>query len=71
MGSLEFCRAYVITYTEHHGKKENIQFFAIADSAYGWLRIYQIAQNGNKTILGHPTGKMSEDIELIIKTAFL
>lgn len=66
MGSREFCRAYVITYTEHQGKKEHIQFFAITDSAYGWSRIYRIAQNGNRIILGHPTGKMSEDIELIM-----
>ena len=70
MGSREFCRVYVITYLEQQGKKEKIQLFAIADSSYGWLRIYQIAENGNKTILGHPTGKMSEDIELIIKAAF-
>ena len=70
MGSREFCRAYVITYTEHQGKKERIQFFAIADSAYGWLRIYRITENGDQIIVGHPTGKLSEDIELITKVAF-
>ena len=70
MGSREFCRAYVITYTECQGKKERIQFFAIADSAYRWLRIYRITENGDQIILGHPTGKMSEDIELIIQVAF-
>lgn len=70
MGSREFCRAYVITYTENQGKKQRIQFFAIADSAYGRLRIYRIAENGEQIILGHATGKLSEDIELIIRTVF-
>ena len=70
MGSREFCRAYIITYTERQGQKENIQFFAIADSAYGWLRIYRISEKGEQTIIGHPTGKLAEDIKQILTVAF-
>lgn len=70
MGSREFCRAYVITYTEKQDKQENIQFFAVADSSYGWLRIYQITESGEQVFLERASGKLSTDVEIIVKTAF-
>lgn len=70
MGSSEFCRAYVIAYSQVQGKKENVQFYAIADSAYGWLRIYRITDSGEQVFLGRATGRLSEDIQVITKAAF-
>lgn len=70
MGSSDFCRAYVIAYRQQTEKPDNIQFFAIADSSYGWLRIYRITERGEQIFLNRAAGKLSEDIEGIIKTAF-
>lgn len=70
MVSSDFCRTYVITYRQQAGKTDNVQFFAIADSSYGWLRIYRITERGEQIFLNHAAGKLSDDIEGIIKTAF-
>lgn len=68
--SLEFCRAYVLTYTRNDNQINNFKFFTIEDSMYGWKNLGYITETGVHKRFAHPTGCMDDHLRIICQTAF-
>lgn len=70
MGSLEFCRCYVVAYEAYNNQVQNLRFFCIQDSAYGWRRIGEVDCDGNLKFITRSSGNISEEIDQICTFAF-
>lgn len=68
--SREFCRAYVLTWVKREERLEDIRFYAIMDSDYGWLRLGQVSRDGEVKMVGRASGNLKEDLDRIAKIAF-
>ena len=70
MGSSEYCAAYVLTYWLDDSKLTGLQFFTIEDTSYGWKTIGLISNNLERKRIARSSGKLDEDIRLIVDYAF-
>lgn len=68
--SLEYCSAYVITYTKTNNHIGNAKFFTIEDSMYGWKNLGYISELGEHKHLAHPTECIDEDLRIICQISF-
>ncbi len=70
MGSLEFCKCYAIAYKTYEDQVQNLRFFCVQDSAYGWHRIGEVDRDGNSKFITRSSGNISEEINQICTLAF-
>lgn len=70
MGSSEYCTAYVLAYRLDGSKITDLQFFTIEDTPYGWKTIGSVSDNLEHKRIARSTGKLDEDIELVLEYAF-
>ena len=68
--SREFCRAYVLTWVKRAERLEDVRFYAIMDSDYGWLRLGQVTREGEVSMVDRASGNLKEDLNRIARIAF-
>ena len=70
MGSLEFCRCYAVAYETYNDQINNLRFFCVQESAYGWRRIGEIDRDGNSKFITRSSGNIAEEVDQICRLAF-
>lgn len=68
--SMEFCRAYVLTWQWEADRMVHVRFHTIEDSMYGWKNLGYISPEGEHIRFAHPTGDLPRDLNTICSHAF-